>query len=154
MAFYAVIVPYGSISSQTAIGSRTIRVHHPTEAACAIDSGLHRMQMLACFEPPKFRSGGCSRQWSRSHSGPCPCPISHKPTRLTANASSDRTTSDDTTTNTTPVISLALWNPLGTQPQGDVGWLHRLSYHTAPLVPLHPSASRGAIGAISLGAVG
>src|SRR5215212_703004 len=32
-------------------------------------SSLHRMQILASFEPPKFRSGGRRRLWPRSRSG-------------------------------------------------------------------------------------
>jgi hypothetical protein len=39
-------------------GSRTLRVHHLREAAYPIGSELHTMQMLASFEPQKFRSEG------------------------------------------------------------------------------------------------
>jgi hypothetical protein len=55
-------------------GSRTLRVPHPTEAACLVDSELHIMQTLASFEPPKFRSERCSPLCPRSRSGPCPLP--------------------------------------------------------------------------------
>jgi hypothetical protein len=73
------------------------------------ESGVpHRSRLASYANPSEFRtpaifSGGCSLLWSQSRSGPCPCPISHKATRLTANANMVRTASDDATTNTTPV---------------------------------------------------
>jgi hypothetical protein len=56
------------------LGSRTLRIPHPTEAARLIGSGLHRMQTLASFEPPKFRSEGRSSLCPWSRSGPPPPP--------------------------------------------------------------------------------
>ena len=53
-------------------GSRTLRIHHPTEGVCLLNSGLHCMQKLASFESPKFGSEGYSALWARSRSGPCP----------------------------------------------------------------------------------
>ena len=54
-----------------------IRVPHPTKAALLIGSGLHRMQTLASFKPPKFRSEGRSSLCPRSRSGPRPLPRSY-----------------------------------------------------------------------------
>jgi len=59
-------------SSPRGPGSRPLGVHHPTEAARLIGSGLHTMQILASFEPPKFRSEGRRRLHPRSLFGPCP----------------------------------------------------------------------------------
>jgi hypothetical protein len=53
-------------------GPRRLRVHRPAEAACLIGSGLHRMQLLASFEPLKFRSEGCRHLDPRSRTGARP----------------------------------------------------------------------------------
>jgi hypothetical protein len=55
-----------------ALDSRTSRVHRLAEAACLPGPALHRMRILASFEPPKFGSGGCGRQWPRSRTGARP----------------------------------------------------------------------------------
>jgi hypothetical protein len=44
------------------------------EAACLIGSGLHRMQLLASFEFPKFRSEGRPAREGASRMGARPCP--------------------------------------------------------------------------------
>jgi hypothetical protein len=63
--------PQGAGKPRTEI-PRTSRVHHLRKAACLIDTGLHRMQILASFEPSKFRSEGhrCMRHRSRSGAAP------------------------------------------------------------------------------------
>src|SRR5215217_4873444 len=43
-------------SVRQTLGSRTSRVHHLRKAAYLPSSGMHTMQSLASFEPPKFRS--------------------------------------------------------------------------------------------------
>jgi hypothetical protein len=65
-------VSHCSILLQDAVGSRTLGVHHPTEAACLPTSASHCMQILESFEPPKFRSEGRRRMRPWSRSGPCP----------------------------------------------------------------------------------
>jgi len=65
---------YSSTSSQSAVGSRTLRIHHLTEAACLIGLGLHRMQILASCELPKFRSESCPAREGASPKGARPCP--------------------------------------------------------------------------------
>jgi hypothetical protein len=59
-------------SSPRGPGSRTSRVHRPTEAARFTDSDMHRMQLLASFEPPKFRSEGRRHLDPRSRTGARP----------------------------------------------------------------------------------
>ena len=39
-----------------------------------IGSDMHRMQILACFEPPKFRSEGRPAREGASRKGARPCP--------------------------------------------------------------------------------
>src|SRR5918995_1984696 len=127
-------------SSPRGSGSRTLRVHHLREAARLPGSGLHRMQILADFESPYFRSEGCSPLWSRSCSGPCPCSLLQKATRLTANASSERTASDGATPNTTPGMPA---RPL--RPSRGVATKRRGLAESSPLPPLpgHRSTPQG-----------
>jgi hypothetical protein len=44
------------------------------EATCLLSSILHRMQILASFEPPKFRSEGRPAREGASPKGARPCP--------------------------------------------------------------------------------
>jgi hypothetical protein len=62
-------------SSPRGPGSRTSRVHRPAGAACLVGSGLHRMQVLAGFEPPKFGSEGRPACEGASRKGARPCPL-------------------------------------------------------------------------------
>jgi hypothetical protein len=61
-------------SSPRGPGSRTLRVHHPTEAAYLPTSASHCMQILESFEPPKFRSEGRPAREGASRKGVRPCP--------------------------------------------------------------------------------
>jgi hypothetical protein len=61
-------------SSPRGSGSRTLRVHHLREAARLPGSGVHRMQILADSEPPKFRSESCPAREGASPKGARPCP--------------------------------------------------------------------------------
>src|SRR5918994_1571174 len=62
------------MSSQSAVSSRTLRVHHPTGAAGPISSDMHRMQILASFESPKLVSEGRPAREGASPKGARPCP--------------------------------------------------------------------------------
>jgi hypothetical protein len=61
-------------SSPRGPGSRTLRVHHLRKVARLIGSALHRMQILASFESPKFRDEGRPAREGASRKGARPCP--------------------------------------------------------------------------------
>jgi hypothetical protein len=63
-----------STNNKLPVGSRTLGVHHPIEARGLVRPGLHRMQLLASFEPLKLRSEGRpARDEGASRKGARPC---------------------------------------------------------------------------------